>query len=266
MGSYVRKIPYKMYRALQAGNQASPSNPVVYNSDPRLSVVSSSSNGLVPAVSASPDPSKVFCEDLEWRTPSFWVTEEDVIATGATRSQVPDSASDVLLLSANTLRASAVIHNTSSALLRVALGTVAASAANFSFLLQPNERETVTNYTGEIRGIWDTDPGDGEAQITERTADGATGYANTSTRTQVTSVGTDILFLSSNSARRGVVIYNDNSAPLYIGEGITAVTSSNFSHLIPPNGAITIVNFTGQVRGMWGAGFDAGEAYVTERT
>lgn len=92
-------------------------------------------------------------------------------AATATRTQVSDTASDTLLLAANTARLGCVITNDSSARLYVGLGTTTVTATNYSSYLEQGESWEMPPcyFTGQIRGIWATDPGDGGARVTELT-------------------------------------------------------------------------------------------------
>lgn len=94
-------------------------------------------------------------------------------AATATTSQVADTASSATLLASNAGRLGATITNDSSARLYVRLGAAVASTTNYSFSLAQHETWEPTDsimFTGEIRGIWATDPGDGGAKVTELTA------------------------------------------------------------------------------------------------
>lgn len=91
-------------------------------------------------------------------------------STTTTRSQVADNAADVLILASNTSRKGASIQNDSSAVLYLGLGTTTVSATNYSArMVQYAYFEVPFNFTGEIRGIWASDPADGAARITEFT-------------------------------------------------------------------------------------------------
>lgn len=90
-------------------------------------------------------------------------------STTATTTQVADTATSTMLLSANAGRFGATIQNDSSAVLYVKLGTTA-SATNYTVrLVQYAYFEVPFGYTGRIDGIWATDPDDGAARITELT-------------------------------------------------------------------------------------------------
>jgi hypothetical protein len=87
-----------------------------------------------------------------------------------TRTQVADSASDGILLAANVLRIGATVFNDSSAILYLGLGTTATTTTNYTVKIAQNGYyEVPARYTGQIRGIWATDPGDGAARVTELT-------------------------------------------------------------------------------------------------
>ena len=90
-------------------------------------------------------------------------------ATG-TRSSVADSAVAVSLLAANANRKGCIITNTSSAILYVGLGTVDPTTTDFSMIIaQLQAEEMPPCFTGQIKGIWGTDPNDGVALVTELT-------------------------------------------------------------------------------------------------
>lgn len=87
-----------------------------------------------------------------------------------TTSQVPDSASVVTLKAANSARLGLSIQNTSSAALCVRTGA-AATTSNYTVrLVNGAYWEAPYGYTGIVTGIWETDPNDGQAKITEYTA------------------------------------------------------------------------------------------------
>lgn len=85
----------------------------------------------------------------------------------ATLTQVADTASSTTLLSSNTSRISAIIHNDSTAALYVGLTSSAVSTSAYSFILYPGDFVVVEKYTGQINGIWASDPNTGGAKITE---------------------------------------------------------------------------------------------------
>lgn len=88
----------------------------------------------------------------------------------ATRTQVADSASDGLILAANAARLGATIWNDSSAILYLGLGTTTVTTTNYTAQLSEGAYyEVPFGFTGQIRGIWATDPGDGAARVTELT-------------------------------------------------------------------------------------------------
>ncbi len=90
-------------------------------------------------------------------------------ATG-TRTQVSDSASDGVILAANANRRGATIFNDSSAILFLGLGTTAVTSTNYTAkLVSGAYYEVPYNFTGQIRGLWATDPNDGAARVTELT-------------------------------------------------------------------------------------------------
>lgn len=95
-------------------------------------------------------------------------TTEARSVTG-TQSSVADNAASVTLLAANAARIKCLITNDSSARLYILFNASAASLTAYGVSLAQYETWEELNYTGEIRGIWATDPGDGAARITEFT-------------------------------------------------------------------------------------------------
>lgn len=90
-------------------------------------------------------------------------------STGA-RTQVSDSSSDGVILAANADRKFASIENTSSAILYLGLGTTVTTATNYTVaMVEGAYYEVPAGFTGQIRGIWASDPGDGSALVTELT-------------------------------------------------------------------------------------------------
>lgn len=87
----------------------------------------------------------------------------------ATVTSVADNASSVQLLASNADRLGASIVNDSTARLLLKCGTTASSASYTESLRTGDSWECPFDYTGPIAGIWDTDPGDGAARITEYT-------------------------------------------------------------------------------------------------
>jgi hypothetical protein len=91
-------------------------------------------------------------------------------ASVGTRSQVPDNASEVQVLAANANRKCAVITNDSSGVLAIGLGATPVTSTNYTKkIYQDGEYEVPACFTGEIRGLWLTDPNDGGARVTELT-------------------------------------------------------------------------------------------------
>lgn len=88
--------------------------------------------------------------------------------TGA-QTSVADNAASTTLISANANRVKVLITNDSSARLYIRFEAAAASLTAYGVSLAQHEAWEELNYTGEIRGIWATDPGDGAARITEFT-------------------------------------------------------------------------------------------------
>lgn len=100
-----------------------------------------------------------------------YVASGGTVTSGtATRTSVADSAIAVELLAANGSRKGAIITNDSSASLYVGLGTVDPTATNYTVIIHPGQTWTLpSNFTGQVKGIWASDPNDGAARVTELT-------------------------------------------------------------------------------------------------
>lgn len=102
--------------------------------------------------------------------PVYGVTSfEDVGGSDtAIRATVNDTSSSTTLLASNALRKGWRIKNTSSAVLHIAYGGTA-SATNCIESLAQNAfagDAGIGIYTGDITGVWASDPGDGVAVVT----------------------------------------------------------------------------------------------------
>lgn len=85
----------------------------------------------------------------------------------STQSTVADSATNVTLLAANAKRTGATIFNDSTATLYVKLGATATTTSYTTKVVTGALYELPFGYTGQVDGIWASDPGDGAARITE---------------------------------------------------------------------------------------------------
>jgi hypothetical protein len=96
-------------------------------------------------------------------------TKEIRSATG-TNTSVADNAASVTILASNTARLGATVYNDSSATLYLLLGATAASTTNYTCrVVSSGYYEVPFGYTGQLTGIWASDPGDGAARVTELT-------------------------------------------------------------------------------------------------
>lgn len=92
------------------------------------------------------------------------------MAGTATRTSVADSAAAVSLLAANSARKGGSLINTSSALLYVGLGTVDPTTSDYTATVEQGQvYQWPQVFTGQIKGIWASDPGNGAALVTELT-------------------------------------------------------------------------------------------------
>lgn len=89
----------------------------------------------------------------------------------ATRTQVADTITEAVLLASNANRLGASFYNDSTDTLLLGHGTTVVTSTNYTVKIFPNGyHEVEFGFTGEIRGVWVTDPGTGGAKITEYTA------------------------------------------------------------------------------------------------
>ncbi len=85
-----------------------------------------------------------------------------------TRTQVGDTTSDSVILAGNANRKGATIFNDSSATLLLGLGTTTVTATNYTVkLISGAYYEVPFAFTAQIRGLWESDPNDGAARVTE---------------------------------------------------------------------------------------------------
>ena len=87
----------------------------------------------------------------------------------------------------------------------------------------------------------------------------------TAVRTRVADSATDVLLLAANSARLQATIYNSSTVALYVGLGVAAVTTIDYTAIVFPNGFfVAPETFTGQIRGIWSSDPGTGSAHITE--
>lgn len=92
------------------------------------------------------------------------------------------------------------------------------------------------------------------------------GTSSTSTITSVAGSATSVSILASNTARKGMMVFNDSTATLYLKFGTTASTTS-YSVQIASNGYFEMPNptvYIGAMDGIWSAA--NGNARITELT
>lgn len=90
-------------------------------------------------------------------------------ASTGTGTQVADSATAVEIVAANADRKGVYIHNNSTVNLFIRLGTVNPTVTDFTDVIPPEQTFKDFVYTGQIKGIWASDPGTGGANVTELT-------------------------------------------------------------------------------------------------
>lgn len=85
------------------------------------------------------------------------------------------------------------------------------------------------------------------------------------TLTNVTSSASSTTCLAANTARKGVILYNDSTAILYLGLTASAVSTTSYTTQVASQGYFQMpnpVNYTGQITCIWASA--NGAARVTE--
>ena len=124
---------------------------------------------VVSSVTASTASSLIDSTGVQYSGSNPVPTKEVRAATG-TNTSVADNAASVTILASNTARLGATVYNDSSAILYLLLGSTAASTTNYTCkIASSGYYEVPFGYTGQLTGIWATDPGDGAARVTEIT-------------------------------------------------------------------------------------------------
>ena len=89
--------------------------------------------------------------------------------------------------------------------------------------------------------------------------------AAAATLTNVASSASSVSLLAANTARRGLIVYNDSTQTLYLKFGVTASTTS-FTYLMTPKSTLEMILpiYQGAIDGIWAAA--NGSARITELT
>lgn len=89
--------------------------------------------------------------------------------------------------------------------------------------------------------------------------------SNTASQSNVSGSASSVLLLAANTARKGIIIFNDSSADLYISIGTTA-SATNFAVKLGAAGKYETVVFvpSQNIYGIWGSA--TGAARITEFT
>jgi hypothetical protein len=83
--------------------------------------------------------------------------------------------------------------------------------------------------------------------------------------TNVAALATNQTLIVSNASRRGVSVYNDSTATLYLKLGSTLSSSTSFTVKMAPDSYYEVpFSYTGTINGTWSAAI--GSARVTEVT
>ena len=138
--------------------------------------------------------------------------------------------------------------------------------------LDPGATPSLTFGTDEVGGVHyqrikKIDPTDGSSAAIGNSSnpEHVQSTASTATLSNVAGSASNATLAASNSARKGLIIFNDSTAALYIKYGATASTSS-FTYKVYPNGQWEMPwpVFPGTVDGIWDSA--TGNARVTELT
>jgi hypothetical protein len=98
------------------------------------------------------------------------VPTKELRASTGTNTSVADNSASTTILASNTARLGATVYNDSSAILYLLLGSTAASTTNYTCkIASSGYYEVPFGYTGQLTGIWASDPNDGSARVTEIT-------------------------------------------------------------------------------------------------
>jgi len=92
---------------------------------------------------------------------------KEVRGTATSAANVAGSASSVTILASNANRIKATVFNDSTAILYLLEGSSSASTSNFHYKLQPDGLAIISDYTGQINGIWAS--ATGNARVGETT-------------------------------------------------------------------------------------------------
>jgi hypothetical protein len=89
--------------------------------------------------------------------------------------------------------------------------------------------------------------------------------AAAATLTNVASSASSVSLLAANTARRGLIVYNDSTQTLYLKFGVTASTTS-FTYLMTPKSTLEMILpiYQGAIDGIWASA--NGSARITELT
>ena len=106
-----------------------------------------------------------------------------------------------------------------------------------------------------------TDP----ALVVARSPNDRSLVAAAATLTNVASSASSVSLLAANTARRGLIVYNDSTQTLYLKFGVTASTTS-FTYLMTPKSTLEMILPIYQVAidGVWASA--NGSARITELT
>lgn len=144
---------------------------IAYSADGLDTHVTADADGLLVNLGVNNDVSQAGTWTVQpgntANTTAWLVTQRR--GSSASVTAVADSATSGTLLASNSSRVTATITNDSSARLYVRYGAGAATTTDYTFSLAQHETVVVDDYSGQINGIWATDPNDGGARITEVT-------------------------------------------------------------------------------------------------
>ena len=131
------------------------------------------------------------------------------------------------------------------------------SGRRIPFLVDPNNTGVAFLQAGEGAFVMGGGMDDAAAAYV------LTAPATDATRTAVASAESDTHLVAATSVRRGLTVFNDSSAILYLCLGTATASTTDYTVQVPAGGYYEAPDrFTGEVRGIWASA--DGFAYITE--
>lgn len=140
-------------------------------------------------------------------------------------------------------------------------GTVTANAGTGTFVVGDGGSSISVDDNGSSLTV------DGTVTANAGTGTFAVREINGTTSARTTNIATvDGVVLASNANRIRATFFNDADQDFLLGEGTTAVSSTNFTARIKPGGFYSLDDYTGEVRGFFTAALGSGRLLITEIT